>query len=97
MTLASLTRRAFAALMLVPAVVAAQDTRPPGPAGTVTLSRTEYDRLLDLANRKPSPPDVAPVAAALTRAEISVRVDGTVARATMLCQWMAHESCTATP
>jgi hypothetical protein len=72
--------------MLVPAVVAAQDTRPPGPAGTVTLSRTEYDRLLDLANRKPSPPDVAPVAAALTRAEISVRVDGTVARATMLVE-----------
>jgi hypothetical protein len=51
MTLASITRRAFAALVLVPAVVAAQDARPLGPAGTVTLSRTEYDRLLDLANR----------------------------------------------
>ena len=86
MTLASITRRAFAALVLVPAVVAAQDARPLGPAGTVTLSRTEYDRLLDLANRKPSPPDTAPVAAALTRAEISVRVDGTVARATMLVE-----------
>jgi carboxypeptidase family protein len=87
MTLAALTRRAFAALILVPAVAAAQETpRPLGPAGTVTLSRTEYDRLLDLANRKPSPPDTAPVAAALTRVDISVRVDGSVARATMLVE-----------
>jgi hypothetical protein len=86
MTLASITRRALAALILVPAVAGAQDTRPLGPAGTVTLSRTEYDRLLDLANRKPSPPDIAPVAAALTRVDISVRVDGTVARATMLVE-----------
>ena len=87
MTLASITRRAFAALMLVPAVAGAQDApRALGPAGTVTLSRTEYDRLLDLANRKPSPPDTAPVAAALTRVDISVRVDGSVARATMLVE-----------
>jgi carboxypeptidase family protein len=87
MTLAALTRRAFAALILVPAVAAAQERpRPLGPAGTVTLSRTEYDRLLDLANRKPSPPDTAPVAAALTRVDISVRVDGSVARATMLVE-----------
>ena len=28
-----------------------------GPAGTVTLSRTDYDRLLDLASRQPRPPD----------------------------------------
>ena len=87
MTLASITRRAFAALILVPAVAGAQDApRALGPAGTVTLSRTEYDRLLDLANRKPSPPDTAPVAAALTRVDISVRVDGSVARATMLVE-----------
>jgi hypothetical protein len=87
MTLASITRRALAAFILVPAVAAAQDTpRPLGPAGTVTLSRPEYDRLLDLANRKPSPPDTAPVAAALTRVDISVRVDGSVARATMLVE-----------
>jgi len=73
--------------MLVPAVAGAQDApRALGPAGTVTLSRTEYDRLLDLANRKPSPPDTAPVAAALTRVDISVRVDGSVARATMLVE-----------
>ena len=86
MTLASITRRALAALILIPAVAGAQDTRPLGPAGTVTLSRTEYDRLLDLANRKPSIPDTPPVAAALTRVDISVRVDGTVARATMLVE-----------
>ena len=86
MTLASMTRRALAALILIPAVAGAQDTRALGPAGTVTLSRTEYDRLLDLANRKPSQPDTAPVAAALTRVDISVRVDGSVARATMLVE-----------
>ena len=87
MTLASITRRAFAVLVLVPAVAAAQDaSRPLGAAGTVTLSRTEYDRLLDLANRKPSPPDTPPVAAALTRADISVRIDGSVARATMVVE-----------
>jgi hypothetical protein len=49
----------------------------------VTLSRSEYDRLLDLASRKPSPPDTAPVAAALTRADIRVRVNGNIAKATM--------------
>jgi len=87
MTLASLTRRTLAALVLAPTVVLAQDTaRSLGPAGTVTLSRTEYDRLLDLANRKPSPPDTAPVAAALTRVDISARIEGSVARATMLVE-----------
>lgn len=87
MTLAAIVPRAFAALILLPAVAASQDTpRPLGAAGTVTLSRTEYDRLLDLANRKPSPPDTAPVAAALTRVDISVRIDGSVARATMLVE-----------
>jgi len=34
---------------------------PLGSPGTVTLSRAEYDRLLDLASRRPSPIDVAPV------------------------------------
>jgi carboxypeptidase family protein len=87
MTLASLARHTLLAFVLAPTVAVAQDTvRPLGPAGTVTLSRTEYDRLLDLANRKPSPPDTAPVAAALTRVDISVRVDGSIARATMLVE-----------
>lgn len=87
MILAAISRRALAVVVFAPAIAAAQDTsRPLGPAGTVTLSRTEYDRLLDLANRKPVPLDTAPVAAALTRAEINVRVDGTVARAAMLVE-----------
>jgi Carboxypeptidase regulatory-like domain len=54
-----------------------------GPAGTVTLSRTDYDRLLDLASRQPAPPDRAPLAAALTRADLRVRVANGTVRATM--------------
>ena len=54
-----------------------------GPAGTVTLSRTDYDRLLDLAARQPRPPDGAPLPAALTRADIRARVDAGIVRATM--------------
>ena len=49
----------------------------------MTLSRTDYDRLLDLASRKPRPPDGAPLPAALTRAEIRVRVAAGTVRATM--------------
>jgi hypothetical protein len=93
MTLAAIARRAFAVLVLVPAVAVAQDaSRPLGAAGTVTLSRTEYDRLLDLANRKPSLPDAPPVAAALTRADVSVRIDGPVARATMVVEGQVFRS-----
>ena len=54
---------------------------PQGAPGTVTMSRAEYDRLLDLATRKPVV-DTAP-AAALSRADIRVRVAGPSARATM--------------
>jgi hypothetical protein len=62
--------------------LAAQD-RGAGPAGTVTLSRTDYDRLLDLASRQPRPPDGAPLPAALTRTDIRVRVNAGTVRATM--------------
>jgi hypothetical protein len=66
------------------ATLSAQDGRvPAGTPGTVTLSRTEYDRLLDLASARPRGNDTAPVAAALTRADIRVRVSGASARATM--------------
>src|SRR5512145_3021622 len=54
-----------------------------GPTGTVTLTRTDYDRLLDLAARRTRDPERAPVAAALTRADLRVRVAGNVARATI--------------
>jgi hypothetical protein len=49
----------------------------------VTLTRTDYDRLLDLAARRARDPERAPVAAALTRADLRVRVAGNVARATI--------------
>ena len=49
----------------------------------MTLSRTDYDRLLDLASRQPRPPDSAPLPAALTRADIRARVDAGAVRATM--------------
>jgi Carboxypeptidase regulatory-like domain len=54
---------------------------PQGGAGTVTLSRSDYDRLLDLSARRPVV-DTAP-AAVLSRADIKVRVAGPSARATM--------------
>jgi hypothetical protein len=74
----------FAAAMLAAATAIAQDGRGPlGVPGTVTLSRTEYDRLVDLASQPRGGTDQAPVAAALTRADIRVRVEATAARATM--------------
>ena len=74
---------AAAAALLLPVCASAQGNVPLGPAGTVTMSRAEYDRLLELASRRPPVPEVAPVGAALTRADIRVRVDGSSARATM--------------
>ena len=71
----------LAAYVLLPAATLLAQER--GPAGTVTLSRTDYDRLLDLASRQPRPPDAAPLPAALTRADISARVDAGAVRATM--------------
>jgi len=56
---------------------------PPGGAGTVTLTRVDYDRLLELATKTPVSPNVAPVAAVLNRAEITVRIDAALARATV--------------
>jgi hypothetical protein len=71
----------LAAYVLLPVATLLAQER--GPAGTVTLSRTDYDRLLDLAGRQPRPPDAAPLPAALTRADISARVDAGAVRATM--------------
>ena len=65
--------------------MAAQDLRgPQGPGGTVTISRPDYDRMLDLAARGPQPGNAPPVAAALTRTDIQARVAAGVVRATML-------------
>ena len=74
---------AIVAWLFTCASAAAQDGRTPfGAPGTITLTRAEYDRLLDLASTAGGG-DQAPVAAALTRANIHVRVDATAARATM--------------
>lgn len=70
--------------LLLAAAASAQDVRVvPGAPGTVTLPRSDYDNLLDLAARAPRGGEPAPIAAALTRADIRVRVSGTSARATM--------------
>jgi carboxypeptidase family protein len=69
--------------------VVAQDR---GPAGTVTLPRPDYDRLLDLAGRQPRPPDGAPLPAALTRADIRARVAGGAVRATMAIEGEVFQS-----
>ncbi len=73
------------ALVLLPGASVAQDLPrvPPGPAGTVTISRPDYDQLIDLASRRPRVPDAPPLAAALTRADIRVRISGSIVRATM--------------
>jgi hypothetical protein len=80
MSRAHLVSTAFLALVIAPPAFA--QGLPPGGPGTVTLSRADYDRLLDLSLRKPVPVETAP-AAALTRADIRVRVAGASARATM--------------
>jgi carboxypeptidase family protein len=46
----------------------------------VTLSLSDYNRLVDLANAPAAPPDVAPVPAALSRADLRIRVEGETAR-----------------
>src|SRR5260221_12261507 len=71
----------FAAALAVMQPSALAQGVPQGPAGTVTMSRAEYDRLLDLSMRR-LPVETAP-AAALTRADIRVRAAGPSARATM--------------
>jgi hypothetical protein len=69
-------------LLTLPALSAAQDG-PRGGPGTVTMTRTDYDRLIDLAARPAGAPDPIPVPAALTHADIRARVDGLTVRASM--------------
>src|SRR5437762_6059423 len=56
-------------------VASAQPPRPNDSSRAVTLSLTEYNRLIDLANRGPAGPVAAPVAAVLSNADLRVRVD----------------------
>jgi hypothetical protein len=46
-----------------------------GTPGTVTLSLSEYNRLVDLATRKPSSSEAAPLPFVLTRAVFKLRVE----------------------
>src|SRR5712691_11540517 len=47
----------------------------PGSTGTVTLSLAEYNRLSELAARKPKPTDTPPLSFVLSRAAFKLRVD----------------------
>jgi hypothetical protein len=69
---------AFAAM--AHAAAAQQPLRPAEIPRTVTLSVTEYNRLIDLAGRPPQASTAAPVAAVLSSADLRVRVDRDTAR-----------------
>ena len=56
---------------------------PQGPAGTVTLSVADYDRLVDRAAQPDKRPDPPPVPAVVARADVRVRVAGDTARGTL--------------
>jgi hypothetical protein len=47
----------------------------PGSTGTVTLALAEYNRLMELATRKPKASDAAPLPFVLSRAAFKLRVD----------------------
>ena len=46
----------------------------PGSTGTVTLSLAEFNRLVDLASRKPKPADAAPLPFVLSRAAFKLKL-----------------------
>ena len=47
----------------------------PGTAGTVTLSLSEYNRLVELSSRKTKTPDEVPLPFVLSRAVFKLRVE----------------------
>jgi hypothetical protein len=61
-------------------VGAQQSSRASESPRTVTMTLTEYNRLIDLANRPPSRPTSAPVAAVLGSADLRVRIERDTAR-----------------
>jgi Carboxypeptidase regulatory-like domain len=79
-----LTTTALAVLFtaIAHAGAAQQPVRPAESPRTVTLSVTEYNRLIDLAARPPEASVAAPVAAVLSSADLRVRVDRESARGT---------------
>ncbi len=75
------TVSAAAVVLAVAPAAGAQPPVRPGetprtePSRSVTLSLTEYNRLMDLASRPPQQPPAAPVPAVLASADLRVRVD----------------------
>ena len=70
--------------VLCAAPALAQGKAPQSAApGTVTLPLTEYDRLVERAAHPPDPPPMAPVAAVLSSATLSLRVEKGTVRGTM--------------
>jgi hypothetical protein len=69
------------AFAMLTSAASAQTPARPGdmprsdPARSVTLSLTEYNRLMDLASRPPQGAALAPVGAVLSSADLRVRVD----------------------
>ncbi len=85
----------FAMLLVVSASLAAPETLharqgrgsapqgAAGPAGTVTLTVADYDRLVDRAAQPVTRPDPPPVAAVVGRAELRARVENGAVRGTV--------------
>ena len=69
--------------LLVLALASDTAAQERGPVGTVTLTRPEYDRLVDLAGRQMPSPEAPPSAAALSKADLRVRVDGATVMGTI--------------
>ncbi len=69
-------------LTALAATAAAQPVRPVDTPRSVTLSLTDYNRLLDLAGRPPDGAAPAPVPAVLASAAAKVRVEGEMVRGT---------------
>jgi hypothetical protein len=67
-------------LSVAASALAQQPPRPDETPRVVTLSLTEYNRLIDLANRPPQGTAIAPVPAVLASADLRVRVERDTAR-----------------
>lgn len=55
----------------------------PGPTGTVTLSLLEYNRLVELAAKKPKPPEPPPLPFMISRSAFSLKADNDVISGSM--------------
>ncbi|MGE5813953.1 MAG: carboxypeptidase-like regulatory domain-containing protein [Acidobacteriota bacterium] len=66
-----------------PALAQDHGRLPQSQPGTVTLTLSEYDRLLDRASNPAARPTSPPTPAVVSRAEYQARVDGAVVRGTL--------------